>query len=187
MSKTSNESPKQSRLLVVDASLMRAAGARAESHSAQCTQVLNSILTICHRVAINPTIQAEWNKHQSLFASKWRGRMIARRKIKTVTTGTQYQDLQRRLQAKRNLPNPDSAALQKDLHLLGTARVCDKVLLTSDVTLFNLNAHHQLAPEIEWLLIRQTDANSAKPVLRRLQDLARPGAKSITYRKTKSA
>ena len=56
---------KQSRLLVVDASVLRAAGCSGDPQAGLCSQILQDIMQICHRVAISQEIADEWDKHQS--------------------------------------------------------------------------------------------------------------------------
>jgi hypothetical protein len=104
---------KQSRLLVVDASVMRAAGERGNEHAGFCSKVLQDIMQICHRVAISEDIKAEWNKHQSNVAKKWRGSMNAKKKLIPLDVGDQSVALQSQVSALENQVNskvPDQDA-----------------------------------------------------------------------------
>jgi hypothetical protein len=69
--------------LVVDASILRAAGSEGATHphAANARQVLTAILTICHKVVMSSSIKEEWDTHQSKFARRWRVEMHARRKV----------------------------------------------------------------------------------------------------------
>src|ERR1700694_5328998 len=69
-----------SRLLVVDASVVRAAGRSDNPVSSRTWFFLESVRVICHRVAVNPKIREEWWRHQSRVADGWRRAMYARRK-----------------------------------------------------------------------------------------------------------
>jgi len=76
-------SNKISILLVIDASVARAAGTEnATSPTAQaCCAFLKAVLEICHRMVMTPEIKKEWDKHESRFAKKWRSTMIAKKKL----------------------------------------------------------------------------------------------------------
>jgi len=75
--------PPRSKLLVVDASVMRVAGGieAQDPVPARSRDALRAILTICHRVCLSPELRAEWKRHQSRFARGWLTRMYARRKV----------------------------------------------------------------------------------------------------------
>ena len=55
---------KFSKLLVIDASIGRAAGQRGSAHPASraCREFLDSVYGICHRMVVTPEIKAEWDK-----------------------------------------------------------------------------------------------------------------------------
>ena len=67
-----------SRLIVVDACVVRAAGETEHPRSSACRNCLEEIRTICHRVAISPVLKDEWDRHMSRFSRKWRRSMAAR-------------------------------------------------------------------------------------------------------------
>ncbi|VXD11233.1 hypothetical protein PL8927_140065 [Planktothrix serta PCC 8927] len=75
---------KQSKYLVIDASVARSCGGEDAKHptSKNCRDFLNAVLKICHSMVMTPELKVEWNKHESTFARKWRVSMIARRKYK---------------------------------------------------------------------------------------------------------
>ena len=76
----------RSRVLVIDASIARAAGdVSMHPSSRDCREFLQAVLRICHRVAMTGPIREEWNKHQSRFARGWRTSMVARKKMEFVT------------------------------------------------------------------------------------------------------
>ena len=71
-----------SRVLVIDASIARAAGDLSKHPTSRnCCEFLQAVLDLCHRMVLTPPIREEWNKHRSRFASKWRVSMMARKKI----------------------------------------------------------------------------------------------------------
>jgi len=72
-------------MLVIDASVARAAGdVSMNPTSRNCREFLQTVLQICHRMALTAPIQEEWNRHQSRFARDWRTSMVARKKIEVV-------------------------------------------------------------------------------------------------------
>src|SRR5271165_1159009 len=72
-----------SKLLVVDASVMRAAGGEeaTDPAPAHARDILKAILTICHRVCVCAELREEWKRHQSRFARRWLTQMYASRKV----------------------------------------------------------------------------------------------------------
>ncbi|MGA9382780.1 MAG: hypothetical protein WBV73_28800 [Phormidium sp.] len=64
---------KVSKLLVIDASVARAAGGESAKSptSKYCRDFLLAVLDISHRVVMTPDIRKEWDKHQSSFARTW--------------------------------------------------------------------------------------------------------------------
>ena len=80
----------RSRVLVIDASIARAAG-EVSMHptSRDCREFLQAVLRLAHRMAMTARIQEEWNKHQSNFARRWRTAMVARRRIDFVEVAPQ--------------------------------------------------------------------------------------------------
>ena len=163
---------KVSRLLAVDASVLRSAGDKA-GHSAHCTSVLNSILEICHRAVLCVEIQQEWNKHQSRIAIKWRASMNARKKLIPLDIGVQRLRITGQVNDLVQVTPVQRAALIKDVHLLASAAHGDHVVVSGDQALKTLCDHHLTEP-LEWLLVLHEDADaSRKSVLARLVELSR--------------
>jgi len=69
-----------SRRIVVDTNIARSASETTFPQSVACRQVLETILTVCHRVVLSPSQKAEWQKHQSRFTLRWLDSMTARGK-----------------------------------------------------------------------------------------------------------
>ncbi len=75
----------RSRVLVIDASIARAAGDMSvDPKSRNCREFLLAVRDHGHRMATTEPIIAEWNRHQSNFARRWRTSMMARKKIKAI-------------------------------------------------------------------------------------------------------
>jgi hypothetical protein len=72
--------------VVVDASVARAAGSleSVRPRGALCRDFLLALRSVCHRITWTPAIKAEWDKHESLFASQWRVSMFSLRKLRTL-------------------------------------------------------------------------------------------------------
>ncbi|MBI5489045.1 MAG: hypothetical protein HY905_17050 [Deltaproteobacteria bacterium] len=72
---------KASHLFVVDADVLQASGTSERPPAPECLRTLNTILTVCHRVAVSPAIQKQWNEHASQAARRWWRQMLVRRKV----------------------------------------------------------------------------------------------------------
>lgn len=119
---------------VIDASIARAAGSPDSKHptGAFCREFLQKIRGICHRMAWNSTIKAEWEKHQSAFARTWFISMLSLRKIRAVSDEPDEQFRE----AIRD-HSTDAAiveAMLKDAHLIEAARAADNRIAALDET-----------------------------------------------------
>lgn len=162
----------QSRLLAIDASVLRSAGSK-EGHSSHCAALLASILEICHRAAFSGEIKAEWDKHQSRLSVKWRAAMIARKKMVRVSMQTRQDLLLVQIESTPGLSRPDRAALKKDAHMLAAAMEADRVIVTGGRILKNLTSG-PLGLSLEWLLVHQDDTPAERhQLMTRLVDLSR--------------
>ena len=115
----------KSRLVVVDTSVVRAAGETNHPVSSACRGCLKAILTICHRVAQTDPVREEWTRHMSKFSRKWKTAMVARRKLPTVTPAP----LSLRWEAYSDTAK---AAIEKDRGLIEAALVTDCIIITLD-------------------------------------------------------
>lgn len=72
-----------SRLLVIDADVLRASGGRDATHpTAQaCRDYLRGILDICHRAYLTDKLADEWKDHASFFGASWKAAMARRGKL----------------------------------------------------------------------------------------------------------
>lgn len=120
-----------SRLLVIDASVLRAAGAGEHPTSSACRGVLIDVLDICHRACDTPAIADEWKRHQSAFARKWRSRMYARGKIKSPAP-VDVSAIRDTMRSHLTLTPKQIASIEKDLHLVGAALGADRIVVSAD-------------------------------------------------------
>lgn len=166
---------KQSRLLAIDASVLRSAGAK-EGHSSHCAALLTSVLEIGHRAAFSSEIKAEWDKHQSRLAIKWRAAMVARKQMVPLNAQA-LQVCQHaitvRITAHASLSGPDRAALEKDAHMLAAAVEADRVSVTGD-RILKILTDGALGLSLEWLLVHQDDsAAEREQLMNRVLELSR--------------
>lgn len=138
----------RSRVLVIDASIARAAGdVSMHPTSRNCREFLQAVLTICHRMAMTEAIQVEWNKHQSRYARRWRTSMVARKLIKFVEVAP-HLSLERRIE--RAVVNTYLAAIiDKDRRLIEAALVTEqRVISLDDHVRRHLQDHIAKLPEV---------------------------------------
>jgi hypothetical protein len=162
---------KQSRLLAIDASVLRSAGAK-EGHSSHCAALLSAVLEICHRATFSSEIKAEWDKHQSRFSVKWRASMVARKKMVPVSIQGRQSKLLGQIELQLGSSMQERAALKKDAHMLASAMEADRVIVTGDRLLKNLT-DKTLGLSLEWLLVHQDDTVlQRRQLMTRLFDLS---------------
>lgn len=150
--------------LVIDASVLRAAGESEAPSSRECRLFLESVLRICHRAVASRALTAEWRRNRSRIGRLWLVQMFARKKVEifeseaSVTVDAEGLDLTAR----------QRRALLKDLHLVKTALQADWRVVSLDDGARTIFAHaagsitalqrlvwvNPVAPEeraIEWL------------------------------------
>lgn len=166
---------KQSRLLAIDASVLRSAGIK-EGHSSHCAALLTLVLDIGHRAAFSSEIKAEWDKHQSRLAIKWRTAMVARKQIIPLNAQAlqgRQQAITARIAAHASLSGPDRFALEKDAHMLAAAVEADRVIVTGD-RILKILTDSSLGLSLEWLLVHQDDsAAEREQLMNRVLELSR--------------
>jgi len=161
-----------SRLLVVDASVLRSAGEK-NGHSAHCSKVLNSILEICHRAAFCTETQQEWNKHQSGISSKWRAAMVARKKLVKTNISVHLRRISVDVDGLLDVTEVQRAALNKDAHLLAAAAHADHFIISGDKAL-KLLSDGYLKESVEWLVVSNDDSDQQRrEQIDRLSQLAK--------------
>src|SRR5215208_5859634 len=126
--------PKNSRRLVIDASVARSSGDEQATYptSKRCRDFLLAILEISHQAVMTTEIQNEWNKHQSGFARRWRVSMVARRKL-CIVDAPSNRDLRARIR-RAAVKDMDGDAMLKDTHLIEAAIATDRIVISLDET-----------------------------------------------------
>src|SRR6059058_625173 len=119
-----------SKRLVIDASIARAAGGTNATFptSKHCRDLLLAVREICHHVVMTAEIREEWNRHQSVFARRWRVSMEARRKVSHENAVAPDATLRGKIGRAASTVNEREAML-KDCCLLEAAIATDQIVL----------------------------------------------------------
>lgn len=119
-----------SRVLIIDASVARAAGGERASHpsSARWRKFLLRVLEICHRVGLSDRLRDEWKAHRSSYASTWLQSMYARRKVEDASGVSAVVPRVLAL----DLEAADLSAIKKDAHLVAAAEATEWVVASLD-------------------------------------------------------
>jgi hypothetical protein len=130
--------PKDSRRLVIDASVARSSGGHDAVHplSKYCRDFLKGTLTCGHRVVLSPPVNAEWKKHESAFARAWRSTMVARRRV-SMNDIPEDAVLRDAIDDAAGSER-DRLAMIKDAHLVEAARATDQTVVSLDDTVRRL-------------------------------------------------
>ncbi len=121
-----------SRRLVIDATVARAAGGKTATYPAskRCRDFLQAVVDVCHRAVMTQPIGAEWKKHGSRFFRQWRVSMEARKKIVRNVADEHLLDEPQLGAALRS--NAQLEAARKDLHLINAALLTDRTIVSLD-------------------------------------------------------
>jgi len=142
---------KQSKLLVVDASVARSAGETEHPVSCCCRESLLAIHEICHRLVMTEAIQVEWRRHASRFTRKWLVSMYAKKKVHPCE-GIPLGHVD---EACAELSASDQDGLRKDLCLVEGACAGDGIVVTRDDAIVGIwgKCHHRfgLTRQIRWI------------------------------------
>lgn len=121
-----------SKRLVIDATIVRAAGGEDAVHptSKRCRDFLIDVLTICHHAIMPPELREEWKEHQSKFTRRWRRQMTGKKKLHggAIQRNDQLRDS---IANAIHDPTPREAA-QKDAHLIEAALVGNQIVVSLD-------------------------------------------------------
>jgi hypothetical protein len=109
--------------LVVDASVASAAGQTLYPSSFRSREFLAEVLKISHRIVMTAALAEEWDKHQSLFALRWRAQMRSQAKIIDFVD---VENVDVRSEVTMSL------GVMKDLHLVEAALATDKLVVSLD-------------------------------------------------------
>lgn len=119
---------------MIDADVARASGGGSVTHpdAIATRDFLQAVLTICHKAVMTSAMQAEWNKHQSSFARKWRRSMVAKRKLVAFNPG-EREDIRQGIKGQEVADNKKKAMI-KDCHLIEAALATHLSIISLDDT-----------------------------------------------------
>ncbi len=121
---------KESKRLVIDASVARASGNnRADMQSSRSRELLQTVINVCHRVVFTDAITEEWKRHQSRFAITWLKSMYAKRKVVRIAV---VADEELRSKATTNASEADKTIMLKDFILIEAALATDHIVMSRD-------------------------------------------------------
>lgn len=121
-----------SRLLVIDADVLRASGGQDAAHpTAQaCRDYLRGVLDVCHRAYLTDKLADEWKDHASFFGASWKAAMARRGKLDRADDRP---DPEVRRPARRaTLTDVQRDAFNKDIHLLEAALRASGIVVSCD-------------------------------------------------------
>ena len=120
--------------LVIDASIARAVGPMEaeDARSVGCREFLLSVRSTGHRMAFNPEMKAEWDRHQSGFARTWLTQMFS---IGNVTNVPVFENDSFKTSIDTIEDKGIKNAIIKDRHLVETAFGSDRRVGSLDDTM----------------------------------------------------
>ena len=162
--------------LVVDASVAGATGGEeaTASVSINCTEFLKTFRGKCtHHIVMTLEIAAEWDKHQSKFASTWRNLMMKRQRYDLVTPSVD-QALRDQIEETATHEN-QLEVIRKDFRLLEAALETDQTIISLDETIRkHFTRAAQSVDEIQDIVWVNPDHTEAEQPLDWLRDSAPP-------------
>lgn len=117
--------------LVVDASVLSAAGTTEHPVSKACRDFLVSVLKVCHSVVKVDRIEVEWRRHLSTFSSAWLVAMVNQRKVVSLDD-IGFESRLAHTPWKNLVPQELAHIVEKDQHLVAAAVATDKVVSSLD-------------------------------------------------------
>jgi len=112
---------------IVDADIMRAAGLTENPVSSNARKLLIAIRDGNHSVSCCAELKEEWDKHSSIYAKRWRNRMIASRRYNYVSI-----DNATKIALEEKSESNEKKAAIKDSHLIDLAIKADKIIFSND-------------------------------------------------------
>ncbi|MBO9551917.1 hypothetical protein [Pseudomonas sp.] len=113
---------------VVDADVARAAGASENPVSKGAREVLKAILESEARAVFCPTLREEWNKHKSLYSTRWHSSMTAKKKIDRVKIASSVSEI---IDAAQ-ISDAQKLIAKKDAHVVDAAILVKSIIASND-------------------------------------------------------
>lgn len=112
--------------LVIDTSIARSAGETDHPTSTNCRQWLDEILNLKCVMVFNAELFAEWGKHESGYARRWRLSMIAKKRMRTIRDS---ENIALREAIDGHAPSDNARQeMLHDVHLLELALKADNII-----------------------------------------------------------
>lgn len=141
--------------IVIDVSVARAAGTSGKPQPEACRHVLAAVRDFGHRVAMSSDVHKEWIKpieengrirsYASLIAIQWLKDMRSSGRVDDIVLEKNSKLRQHCLEQIQNNSKTSSSAgpIGKDFHLVETALISDKRVLSLDQKMFSHLGHLQ--------------------------------------------
>lgn len=113
---------------VIDADVARAAGQSEHPVSKGARDVLQAILNSDARAVFCPKLREEWTDHQSIFATRWRSAMTARKKIDRIKVVSSVSDII----AVSAVSDAQKLVAIKDAHVVDAAIAVRSIIASND-------------------------------------------------------
>lgn len=146
--------PRANPLIVVDASVARAAGDTSmHPTSKNCRETLQAVTSSEINIATCSALVSEWKKHQSNYSRLWLVSMIARGRFKCLSPDPLNNALRECINDHAKT-DKCADAMEKDAHLIEIALQTGKRIIALDETVRNLyknlSLHHPPIKNVLW-------------------------------------
>ncbi len=146
-------SVKNPKRIVLDTSIVAAAGDTEHPVSTRCREFLLCILNVCHRIIMTQDLNREWERHQTKFSVEWNTWMTRRGKVKKIS---KVRNDELRAVIYHSAPTLKKLeAMENDILLLEASLASDHIIASLDEKvrkLFNdLAEKHEILRAIVWV------------------------------------
>ncbi len=119
--------------LVVDACVARSFGSptAVQSPAPECRDFMLTMMECKHKIVMTKEIKAEWDKHQSRFAMRWRSQMVAKKLLIAIPTPEADPEIWKPIEDTAET-DPQRAKMVKDILLLEAALATDRRIVSLD-------------------------------------------------------
>lgn len=114
--------------LVVDADIARSSGTTEHPISSNARILLDMMMSNGHYIVMCPTLNAEWKKHRSNYATRWFASMIAKKKVKFI----RHNNTTHKVVETLTIDEKTRSVALKDCHLIDIALCEDKIIASND-------------------------------------------------------
>jgi len=124
-----------------------------------CRNYMLTVMKACHRVAMTPDVELEWQHRASNWSREWYASMVRKSKVRWVRPAD-CAEIEAAFEGER-LRRADVAAMRKDLRLVAAALSASRMIVTLDTT--SVQLFTELAERVRTLeVIRWIDPMSGE-------------------------